>query len=97
MNNKNTYDASFKSIIRNKSLLTYILKNFIDEYRNLSVEEIEPLLNVNFMQDALGKEVFSLKSEYNDVEYGKIEMDQMIGVLLPDGSGQIGLLFDFEM
>ena len=49
MKNQNTYDANFKRIIANKSLLCYILKNFVDEYKEVEESEIRKLLNVNLL------------------------------------------------
>ena len=96
MKNQNTYDANFKRIIANKSLLCYILKTFVDEYKEVEESEIRELLNVNLLEDIKSQKILSLQKEFKD-EYGKIELDQLIGVKLPDQNGQIGIFINFEM
>ena len=96
MKNQNTYDANFKRIIANKSLLCYILKNFVDEYKEVEESEIRKLLNVNLLEDIKSQKILSLQKEFKD-EYGKIELDQLIGVKLPKQNGQIGIFINFEM
>ena len=96
MKNQNTYDANFKRIIANKSLLCYILRNFVDEYKEVEESEIRKLLNVNLLEDIKSQKILSLQKEFKD-EYGKIELDQLIGVKLPKQNGQIGIFINFEM
>lgn len=92
----NSYDASFKNVINNKSLLAYILKTYIDEYKELEENEIKKLLNVNFLEELNTNKVMSLQQEFTN-EHGKVELDKLIGVKLPDGSAHIGLFINFEM
>ena len=96
MKNQNTYDANFKRIIANKSLLCYILKTFVDEYKEVEESEIRELLNVNLLEDIKSQKILSLQQEFKD-EYGKIELDPLIGVKLPKQNGQIGIFINFEM
>ena len=60
MKNQNTYDANFKRIIANKSLLCYILKNFVDEYKEVEESEIRKLLNVNLLEDIKSQKILIL-------------------------------------
>ena len=71
MKNQNTYDANFKRIIANKSLLCNILKTFVDEYKEVEESEIRELLNVNLLEDIDSQKILSLQQEFKD-EYGKL-------------------------
>ena len=48
MAEKNDYtkDINFKRIIKNKSLISYILKHFVEEYKDMEREEIESLISL---------------------------------------------------
>ena len=90
-------DAYFKKIIKNKQLVAYILKHFVQEYEHLEIEEIIPLLTLQGVTSPDTKEVIGLDSEINDPLDGKILLDKVIGAYLPDSKEQICIVFDLEM
>ena len=64
--NLNSYDANFKKIISNKSLLTYTLKTYIEEYKNVHKDQIKQLLNTNFIEALDANKITALKQEFSD-------------------------------
>lgn len=63
----------------------------------LDKESILSLINVKGFIHKKGRKIQSLNSEINDPIDGKILMDKVIGIYLPDKDEHIGVLLDVEM
>jgi len=99
MAEKNDYtkDINFKRIIKNKSLISYILKHFVEEYKDMEREEIESLISLKGVIHKKTKEVVMLESEISDEKSGVVRLDSVLGAYLPNKEEQIGIFIDIEM
>ena len=86
MAEKNDYtkDINFKRIIKNKSLISYILKHFVEEYKDMEREEIESLISLKGVIHKKTKEVVMLESEISDEKSGVVRLDSVLGAYLPN-------------
>lgn len=94
MQNKSEYsiDRNFKKIIKNKTLLSYIFHEFVDEYKEVNRKEIESLIHMDNTMHENGKNVISLNGEIEG-----IRLDSLIGSYLPKQKEKIGMLLNIEM
>ena len=91
-NNLYSLDLNFKKIIKNKTLLSYIFHQFVDEYKDVDRKEIESLLQLKGITHKNGKDIIPLSGEV-----GSVRLDTVMGAYLPKQEEQIGIVLDIEM
>lgn len=84
------YDEQCKKILCNSKILSYILKASINEYRSLTVDEIEELINKDEHNNIIFENVEDIKIDNRKVFY-----DIFIKSRLPNNN-KIGILIDLE-
>ena len=91
--NRNRYmDAAFKRFVSNKYILSAMLKGCVREFRDSDIEEIIGCLDVDEGTDRVRRN----SNEYDSENGGRIIMDSVFEVRLPNGSERVGVIVNLE-
>ena len=88
----NSLDSKAKSIIANKSLIATILRNEVKEYNDLSISEIEDLI-----EQGDGDNLLGIGNEDDFSGNKRIRYDLLITPRLPNSDEKIGMYINVEM
>lgn len=90
------YNDACRKVLSDKRILSYLLKHTLEEYKDLSMEEIEPLIEGNVLIKTNVHTIFSRKNElFNDK--GKIVYDLLFTTRLPDSENWMDLIINIEV
>ena len=96
MKHKNWYDEQCKKLLSNKWVLLNILKREIEEYKDLSDDEILKLISkpqLGAVDDVLETQ----NTEDLSIEHEKIIYDVILYAALPKSNDLVGLIINFEV
>lgn len=90
--NKNAYDAASKAILTNKTILSNIMRECIEEYKGLSIEEI-----IKCIEDGSdSSHIVGMNTEDIGIKGEKIHFDILFSSKLPNSNERIGMYIDIE-
>lgn len=89
--NINKYDRNIKEIFKNKSLLSFFMKELIPDYRNIDKKIIEELIEFGDESMIYGSNTESFINNSNKIIY-----DLLITPRLPNSDEKIGMFINFE-
>ena len=96
MKNKNWYDEQCKKLLSNKWVLLNILKREIEEYKDLSDDEVLKLISEP-QTGAVDDFLETQNTEDLSIEHEKIIYDVILYAGLPNSTDLVGLIINFEV
>lgn len=105
-NGQEQYDAICKEILSNRQILARILKRFVKEYRNCSIQDIEEKYiepeSIKISAEPVERNltnthIIGINTEERTINEGTVFYDIMFRALYPNGRGkEIGLIVNLE-
>lgn len=90
--NLTALDQGFKTIVHNSDILSWMIRNNVDEFKGKSIDEIKSCLNIG--ED--GRTVIGRENEYDSVKQGKITVDTVFDVRIPGSDDQLAVIVNLE-
>ena len=105
---KAAYDAACKRLLANKIILAWIMKSFLEEYRNLGIDEIaekyiegspqiaKAAVNPDESADTDGEQIKGAKTEDSTMGEGTVTYDIRFYALVPQSEERVSLIINVE-
>lgn len=90
---KMLYDAECKNIISDKYVIANIIKDCIEEYRDLTIEEIIPLIDDG---DVTNRYIKGLSLTNYEIAEGTVDFDSLFTIKDPSSPSKIGVFVNIE-
>ena len=87
------YDKACKKVLCDKKIISYLLKLCVEEYQNLSYEEIEKLIEDNIEE---GNKILPRNNEIITVNNEKIVLDILFTSKYPKSNEKIDTMVNIE-
>ena len=91
------YDHKCKKVLCDKRLLSYVLKLAVEEYKGLSIEEIEPLIESGVVMEEEAHILFPRVNENVDENGKKTIFDILLTSKYPNSDNSIDTIINLEM
>lgn len=91
------YNASTRCVLADKSLLSYILKKYFHEYKNLERDVIEKLIGPNIYKNDEIHKIYGLSNDDTSFLDGTVRYDLLFTVGLENDKSKIGIIFNLEL
>lgn len=91
------YDYKCKKVLCDKRLLSYVLKLAVEEYKGLSIEEIEPLIESGVVMEEDTHILFPRVNEDVDENGKKTIFDILLTSKYPNSDNSIDTIINLEM
>ena len=85
-------DSGFKSILHDSRVLTWFIRSNVDEFKDRSIDEIKACMDLG--ED--GRTVIGRDTELSSPKNGKIRMDSIFELKVPDSDEKVALLINIE-
>ena len=85
-------DRGFKTVIHDSDVLSWMLKNSVDELKDRTIEEIKTCLDI----EPDGHTVIGKETEYPSSESGTIVTDSVFEVRIPDTEHKVSVIVNIE-
>ena len=90
--NLRALDQGFKTVVHNCDILSWMIRNNVDEFKGRSIDEIKSCLEIG--ED--GRTVIGRENEYGSVKHGKIVADTVFDVKIPGSNDQVSVIVNLE-
>ena len=85
-------DQGFKAVIHDSDILSWIIRNNVDEFMGRSIDEIKSCLKIG--ED--GRTVIGRDSEYDSPVHGKVVTDSIFDVRVPGTDDEVSIIINVE-
>ena len=85
-------DESFKALMHNSDILSWILRGNLEEFKDMDIEEIKNCLTLGKNR----KFVIGRDKEYVSRRHGRIELDTAFDVRIPGTNDRVSVIVGIE-